>query len=545
MADVTLVLAMLLSTGMALTAQPSQQAGNTPENRSSLWPADGVVDNAGEYYSAEDLTTVTSRVCSQKTVRQQQGLSNNTQPPGHNQSTSTWHTRESFISQAEWSNTTDISLNDSMNPLQNITAPFSFRRPIMIDASAYLDQFHNDENPLGMPAVGMSPDQFDWEALVENGNMSSETVSPEDVAMVMKHKETALTVWQYGSPILLSTGTVGNILSVVVICRKKILHTTTSVYLLGLAAVDTASLYTGLLHLYMKNVHEYDWRLSSTASCKLHMFAGSVFLQYGAWLLVSVTLERLCAVYLPHRCREIFTKRNAAIGLTVQAIVIIAINAHYLVTHEVLKMNSGVVICAAPTNSHWHFTHYVWPWIDYSLSSLLPSLLLLLCNSAIVCRIGHAESLRRRQLHAHGTGAKMSSMTAILLTVSLVFLISTAPLSIYIIRNVALQLNADAVHRAQYSVVWAALNLLLYTNNAVNFLLYIVSGPRFRQELFKVLCVKSNTVQPAVQHNIRPTAHNKATVPTDGQRADAGPSSKTSSLKTGQNSLNTAQSILV
>ena len=36
---------------------------------------------------------------------------------------------------------------------------------------------------------------------------------------------------------------------------------------------------------------------------------------------------------------------------------------------------------------------------------------------------------------------------------------------------------------AEMSVAWAVVNLFQYTNNSINFLLYCLSGSRFREEL--------------------------------------------------------------
>ena len=52
-------------------------------------------------------------------------------------------------------------------------------------------------------------------------------------------------VWKVGSPILLAVGTVGNILSILVLTRKKLRKITTMFYLAVLAFADLAVLYTG------------------------------------------------------------------------------------------------------------------------------------------------------------------------------------------------------------------------------------------------------------------------------------------------------------
>ncbi len=64
-----------------------------------------------------------------------------------------------------------------------------------------------------------------------------------------EHLESSLgrNLWAYGSPVLIIIGTVGNLLSAVVMLRQNLRKCTTSLYLLVLAVVDTLVLYTGLL----------------------------------------------------------------------------------------------------------------------------------------------------------------------------------------------------------------------------------------------------------------------------------------------------------
>ena len=316
---------------------------------------------------------------------------------------------------------------------------------------------------------------------------------------VLKWQYAAKTVWQYGAPILIACGTVGNALSVLVMCRKKIQQCTMSLYLLVLALVDTSVLYVGLLHLYLKELYDYDWREFSNTVCKLHMFMIYAIMQYDSWLLVSVTMERLCAVLLPHKCRTIFTKRNMVISLVILAVVIASINAHFFATYELVEISDGSPrrVCVTTTKEHWEFIHLIWPWIDFIVASLLPFLIIVLSNSAIIGRIVHSTFKRRQHLHSQNnafSNSKMTTMTAILLTVTLVFFITTAPMAIYMIRNVSQHHQADAEQKAYLKLVWTVLSLLLYTNNVINFLLYLISGRRFRREFTKMFCRKSNSV---------------------------------------------------
>ena len=308
----------------------------------------------------------------------------------------------------------------------------------------------------------------------------------------------AVRIWLYGSPILIVGGTLGNVLSFTVMLRKKIRNSTTSLYLLVLSVVDTVVLYTGLLRLYIKHSSGYDIRHSSSLACKFHLFGVYACQQFDSWILVSVTLERVCAVFLPHKSKEIFTKQFATVSLIIQALVIIIINSNFFYTHDLLYFRDldGRMepICFPPLQEHLSYISNVWPWIDFCLFSLMPFAIILTSNVAIVCRLLWSRYARRRHLRATHD-VKMTSMTAILITVSIVFFVTTAPISIFLILSAMLHQDADIYQQAFMSLIWAVLNMILYTNNAVNFLLYCFSGPRFRREL-KVMFFRRNIVHP-------------------------------------------------
>ncbi|XP_076449342.1 uncharacterized protein LOC143285800 isoform X2 [Babylonia areolata] len=93
-------------------------------------------------------------------------------------------------------------------------------------------------------------------------------------------------------------------------------------------------------------------------------------------------------------------------------------------------------------------------------------------------------STRRSRTRGSGQQSeeeRVSSMTWMLVTVSTVFCLTTFPLSLYTLINWILVDNG--YNHPHTQVTWALLNILMYTNNAINFLLYSLSGSRFRQEM--------------------------------------------------------------
>ena len=314
----------------------------------------------------------------------------------------------------------------------------------------------------------------------------------------LEHAKAAVAVWLYGSPILLAVGTIGNILSFDVMLRKKIRQSTTSFYLSVLAVADTAVLYTALLRWYIIKMNDYDIRLSSRFACKFHIFSVYAIQQFDSWVIVNVALERVCAVFLPHKIKGIFTKKFATVCLIIQALVIIGINSHFFYTRD-LVVNTGRdgklhSACLPQLPAHRSFMRNIWPWIDFCLLSLIPFTIIISSNVAIVCRLLWSRYTRRRNLHV-SSSIKMTSMTAILITVSIMFLVTTAPFHIYLIQRWDLRQEANEYQKATLNLVEAILSMICYINYSINFLLYCVSGTRFREEVKAMCCCSINPIQ--------------------------------------------------
>ncbi|KAK2179413.1 hypothetical protein NP493_492g02000 [Ridgeia piscesae] len=306
----------------------------------------------------------------------------------------------------------------------------------------------------------------------------------------------------YAAPVLIILGTIGNSLSGVVMMRKDLRKTTTSLFLTVLAVVDTAILYTGLLRQWLIIYKDFDIRKVAAATCKLHTFLLYALNQYQAWLLVIVTIERLIAVFLPHQSKRLCTRPAAAASVAVSALVIGGLNAHFFWTNQYIRLQySGdrkYAYCMPIDPKYAHFMRAIWPWIDFIAFSMLPFAILVSSNIAILLRMLYSHYLRRNSMHTHGNFVKMTSMTAILITVTFCFFVTTAPISIYLIITDTLREDSTSVSEGGLRMVWVVFNLLTYTNNTINFLLYCVSGSRFRRELINMFRRKNR---------IKPTSH--------------------------------------
>ena len=88
-------------------------------------------------------------------------------------------------------------------------------------------------------------------------------------------------------------------------------------------------------------------------------------------------------------------------------------------------------------------------------------------------------------------GVNMANLTAMLLTCSFSFVLTTLPISI--MTRMYDPWYMEAFEKEDYHAIadldfaWNLVNLIWYLNYAINFFLYIISGPRFRAELYQML----------------------------------------------------------
>ena len=126
---------------------------------------------------------------------------------------------------------------------------------------------------------------------------------------------------------------------------------------------------------------------------------------------------------------------------------------------------------------------------------LIPFAVIVFGNSIILfklfqrSRTSNKQDRNREHHHGHHHHHNhYSSMTAMLCTLNTVFFITTLPISIYNIGYTYWYSTLDQHTIAKLELWWSVVNMLMYTNNALNFLLYSLSGSRFRKELKRVVC---------------------------------------------------------
>lgn len=373
--------------------------------------------------------------------------------------------------------------------------------------------------------------------LVYNFHMTTQSVSTRDDMENQDADKAAKILWKVISPLLLILGTFGNILVITVLTRKSSRKVPTSIFLSALAVSDLLALLTGLLRQWIRYVFETDIRTDiSVSGCRFHWFIVYLVTQFSSWMLICVTAERVASTLVPHKSRVIFTIRNALILVCTVFVVLVLLNGHYLFgygykNHTYENGQNETERCVPITDRYESFIIYTWTWIDLCVFYLIPFIVLLVGNTLIINKVitSHRKSRRAvvpgndtrnaRMGNFNHAGAKISSLTLTLLLVSAVFFICITPIVVYPIGEPYWADGASEKKLASLFLIETIANLLMYINHSINFVLYFLSGRKFRNEVKLLFCR-------------RRTTQNETETSAGASRADKKPNIKTSNVTT-------------
>lgn len=315
-------------------------------------------------------------------------------------------------------------------------------------------------------------------------------------------EQRAITLWRTFPPFLLVFGTFGNVLTVFVLMQARNRKSSTSMYLTALAVSDFLVLWTGLIRQWIKYTFDIDIRALSVFGCKLHLFLIYDAFLCSSWFLVAVTVERFISVWFPHKVRAFCSPRNAGAVIAIILVCLLLPNLHWFYGVTLNKKTSNnsqqEFACGLTNNSSYSKFFALYEWIYLCVFSLIPLAIISLANVLIILKLLGRKFKTRIQV-APNIGLvvtrrdKVSQLTVMLLTVNTVFIICTPPLSIYNIWEDDWKERAQTDHdEAVIKVWWAVVNMLAYLNTTLNFFLYFLSGPKFRNQVKDFFCRRRN-----------------------------------------------------
>ena len=168
-----------------------------------------------------------------------------------------------------------------------------------------------------------------------------------------------------------------------------------------------------------------------------------------------------------------------------------------VVTNVSVKRDMPVLMCfpAHETKYHYFLTN-IFIWIDISIYSLVPFLIMLMCTILILIEMKKkaaqfTNNLTNNQQQPNKMNRRISQkrtrknnqILILMLTTNAYFIICSLPC--FILYFTATDENSDK----NSTVLFA--NILAYSNNAINFILFGIFSEKYRQTLMRLLRLKS------------------------------------------------------
>ena len=304
----------------------------------------------------------------------------------------------------------------------------------------------------------------------------------------------------YIPPILLIIGTIGNVLSCCVLVRQAMRRTSTYNYLAVMAFTDMLVLYVGLMRLWIGELTGMDIKDDAEWCCKFISVAGYTVSVYSVWLLIAVTVERYIVTVHSLHASTMCTRSRAVKVILLILGLLLTINAHFLWTTELKRLNIGgdnITTCTSG-NQFEYLVDQIWPWVDAFLYCFSPFVIICILNGLIIQQV--IRSRRRRAQLSMNSANRLSNgksrvsnessvrVTIMLLTISFTFLICTLPMNVVMIYGAFLSEHSSYEQLTKYKLARTISELLMYTNHSINFYLYLLTGNKFRQQLMVMLC---------------------------------------------------------
>ncbi|XP_052792447.1 apelin receptor-like [Mya arenaria] len=322
--------------------------------------------------------------------------------------------------------------------------------------------------------------------------------------------------WALVPPAYLCLGTVGNFLTVLVISLGFNKIRSTDVMLLALAVSDTVFLYSTALRRWLMHGFEIDLRKHSDFMCKMGIFLTYVSFQFSSLMLVLLTGERVMCIVKPYSAKRICTTKTATFATMVMLIFLGALNSHFLYGFgtSVIDIYQTVDRCGAEHEDYFVFFEFYYSWVHFIVGYTFPCVCIIAGNVVIIRGLWCSAFERRWKGSATSQGSTSSqhrdtqkrSLTVMLVTLNVIFFVTQTPACVYIVSYAHMIKEANKFACTDFAtyksmagnihLMEALIHNLAYLNSAINFLLYVVSGTRFRSHVRALITCRQRNREP-------------------------------------------------
>jgi hypothetical protein len=311
-------------------------------------------------------------------------------------------------------------------------------------------------------------------------------------------------------------GCFGNILALITFSGPHMRQISSSIFLLILSISDTISLITSLW-FFLADAFSIQLQNYSALACRFRTFFAYVFMDLSSWCIAGLAFDRFLRTETPLRAKLICVPRNALIMILIFFLLLCGINGHYFSAGIGQERGGNRTTAHCLENretypNYYYFYKIIWPKIDMIIFCFLPACIMILCNVRIIYILRRQRHRFERQVSQNGKVKitnlqqtldgcvpikKFSShrkaierqMSLMMFSCVIVFLITTVPVTIYLILLEQIIVNYPNFARdnAYYVFIFRMLRALMYVHFSCNFYLYCLTSRIFRGEFLQTI----------------------------------------------------------
>ena len=308
----------------------------------------------------------------------------------------------------------------------------------------------------------------------------------------------AARLWTYLSPVIIVTGLVGNVLTLITFLNKRSKKTSFTVLLAALAIADIAVLSSSIFQVWVRYAFDIHVENSGVFWCKVYWYFAYVPPHISVWLVSALTAERTYSVYFPTKVKVFCVPKTGLIIVSIIVAVLLIADGHLLFGYTLVKIGNTTV-CSFTNLEFEEFYLHIITWIDLGFFFILPATVIVILNIATVVR--YSKSTIVQSAISKDKSRQLLRMTFL---VSTAFIVLYSPGPVYMIVRPWIfgmsDISLSVLENPTDEVIIAVLFNLLLVIHAINFMLYVFSDKRFRNELRNALCRSLSTVHPVAEH---------------------------------------------
>ncbi|CAF1098225.1 unnamed protein product [Rotaria sordida] len=286
--------------------------------------------------------------------------------------------------------------------------------------------------------------------------------------------------------ILVIVGTLGNVLTIVILCRRNLRRYVTMRYLIAVSICDIVSLYGWNLNNFYKytislnytNIEDF-----SVAHCRIISYFTFVGLQLSSWCLTAVSIDRCLSLYFLTWKQSYGKLSHTKYYIAILTITCLLFNSHILFLNGYRSGPPHYIVKCYAARKNTHYIYPQWERAHLIAYNLCPFSIMCLCNTYIIYITIRSARIR---LSARRRNRRHRQLSIMLILVTFVFVILTLPSCIYYVFFRHRMSRTPELRMLRY-MVQICLGSIQFTAHAINFFLYCFSTKSFRNELHDFL----------------------------------------------------------